>query len=160
RIYREEPDELKDLASHWGVTLFRIDAGGSIRYQTEAWREGLARALQAGAMASTWEASNGRHYRIRQVSGPSYRVAAAIEETSLRDTLGTVAAILAAGIPFAIGLAIVGGYFLAARMLAPVGTMADKAREITADSLTQRLPVENAEDEFGRLATVFNNTLS
>src|SRR5262245_19444969 len=43
RIYREEPDELKDLASHWGVTLFRIDAGGSIRYQTEAWREGLAR---------------------------------------------------------------------------------------------------------------------
>jgi heavy metal sensor kinase len=163
RIYREEPDELKDLASHWGVTLFRIDEGGSIRYQTEAWeREGLARALQTGAMASpsTWEAPNGRHYRIEQVTGSSSRVAAAIEETSLRDTLWTLGAILAAGIPFAIGLAIVGGYFLAARMLAPVGAMADKAREITADSLTQRLPVENAEDEFGRLATVFNDTLS
>jgi heavy metal sensor kinase len=45
-------------------------------------------------------------------------------------------------------------------VLAPIGAMADKAREITAESLAQRLPVENAEDEFGRLATVFNDTLS
>jgi heavy metal sensor kinase len=57
-------------------------------------------------------------------------------------------------------LAIAGGYFLAGRVLAPVGAMADKAREITAESLAERLPVENAEDEFGRLATVFNDTLS
>jgi heavy metal sensor kinase len=38
--------------------------------------------------------------------------------------------------------------------------MAEKAREITAESLAQRLPVDNAQDEFGRLATVFNDTLS
>jgi heavy metal sensor kinase len=38
--------------------------------------------------------------------------------------------------------------------------MADKAREITADSLNERLPVGNPKDEFGRLATVFNDTLS
>jgi len=38
--------------------------------------------------------------------------------------------------------------------------MADKAREITADSLGERLPVDNPQDEFGRLATVFNDTLS
>jgi heavy metal sensor kinase len=59
-----------------------------------------------------------------------------------------------------VGLAIAGGYFLAARVLAPVGAMADKAREITAETLAERLPVDNAEDEFGRLATVFNDTLS
>ena len=38
--------------------------------------------------------------------------------------------------------------------------MADKAREITADSLGERLPVGNPQDEFGRLASVFNDTLS
>src|SRR5262249_41823606 len=37
KIYREEPDELKDLAAHWGITLFQVDEGGSIRHQTEAW---------------------------------------------------------------------------------------------------------------------------
>ena len=78
----------------------------------------------------------------------------------MRDTLWTLAVILVMGIPFAVGLAIAGGYFLAGRVLTPVGAMADKAREITAESLAERLPVDNAEDEFGRLATVFNDTLS
>jgi heavy metal sensor kinase len=163
KIYREEPDELKDLASHWGITLFQINEGGSIRFQTEAWeRDGLAQALQTGDPGSplSWRAPNGDRYRVQNASGSSYGVAAAIEENSLRDTLWTLAVILAMGIPFAIGLAIAGGYFLAGRVLSPVGAMADKAREITAESLAERLPVDNAEDEFGRLATVFNDTLS
>jgi heavy metal sensor kinase len=163
RVYREEPDELKDLAPHWGVTLFQVDQGGTIRHQSEGWQqEGLARALLTGdsASPSSWMAPNGRRYRVQYVSGPSYRVAAAIEETSVRDTLRTLMVILAMGIPFAVGLAIAGGYFLAGRVLVPVGAMADKAREITAESLADRLPVDNKEDEFGRLATVFNDTLS
>jgi heavy metal sensor kinase len=64
------------------------------------------------------------------------------------------------GIPLAAGLAIAGGYFLAGRVLSPVGAMAQKAREISAESLAKRLPVDNARDEFGQLATVFNDTLS
>ena len=163
RVYREEPEELKDLASHWGITLFRIDAGGSIRHQTEAWeREGLSQVLQTGNSASplSWTSSNGHHYRVQSISESSDRVAAAIEEDSLRDTLWTLAFILATGIPFGIALAIGGGYFLAGRVLSPVGAMAEKAREITAESLAKRLPVDNAQDEFGRLATVFNDTLS
>jgi heavy metal sensor kinase len=163
KVYREEPEELKDLASHWGVTLFQVEDGGSVRYETDAWaREGLARALQTGDFTSplSWMAPNGRRYRVQHASASSYRVAAAIDEISLRDTLWTLAAVLVMGIPFAVGLAIAGGSFLAGRVLTPVGAMADKAREITAESLTERLPVDNAEDEFGRLATVFNETLS
>jgi heavy metal sensor kinase len=87
-------------------------------------------------------------------------VAAALDETSLRDTLWTLALIFATGIPFAAGLAVAGGYFLAGRVLAPVGAMAQRAREITAESLAKRLPVDNARDEFGQLATVFNDTLA
>jgi heavy metal sensor kinase len=163
KIYREEPAELTDLGSDWGITLFHVDEGGSIRHQTEAWeREGLGRALQTGDSTSplSWRAPDGRRYRVQSFSGSSYRVAAAVEETSVRDALWTLTVILAMGIPFAVGLAIAGGYFLAGRVLAPVGAMADKAREITAESLAERLPVDNAEDEFGRLATVFNDTLS
>src|SRR5262245_40372710 len=163
RVYREEPDELKDLASHWGITLFQVDDGGSVRHQTEAWeRAGLARAVATGRAGSplSWTAANGHHYRVQHVSGSSDGVAAAIEEKSLRDTLWTLAAVLAMGIPFAVGLAVAGGYFLAGRVLAPVGAMAAQARQLTAESLAQRLPVDNAEDEFGRLAAVFNDTLS
>src|SRR5215510_1168806 len=163
RVYREEPEELKDLAPHWGITLFQIEAGGSIRHQSEAWeREGLSQALQTGNSGSplSWTASNSHHYRVQSISESFDRVAAAIEEDSLRDTLWTLAVILATGIPFAVALAIGGGYFLAGRVLSPVGAMAEKAREITAESLAKRLPIDNAQDEFGQLATVFNDTLS
>jgi len=163
KVYREEPDELKDLASHWGVTLFQVDVSGSVRYQTEAWeRDGLARAPRGHSAASpvSWSAPNGQRYRVQNFVGSTYSVAAAIDETPLRGTLWTLALVLATGIPFAVGLAIAGGYFLAGRVLSPIGAMADKAREITAESLAERLPVDNAEDEFGRLATVFNDTLA
>jgi signal transduction histidine kinase len=37
--------------------------------------------------------------------------------------------------------------------------MAERARSITAEHLSERLPVDNPHDEFGRLAAVFNDTL-
>jgi len=162
KIYREEPEELKDLAPDWGITLFEVEDGG-VRRQSEAWeRDGLSRALQTGDSTSplSWTAPDGRRFRVHSSSESSYRVAAAVDETSLRDTLWTLAVILATGIPFAAGLAIAGGYFLAGRVLFPVGAMAQKARESTAESLAKRLPVANAQDEFGQRATVFNDTLS
>jgi heavy metal sensor kinase len=64
------------------------------------------------------------------------------------------------GLPVALGLAGVGGYFLARRALGPVDRMAHRAREINADRLNARLEVENPRDEIGRLASVFNETLA
>ena len=162
RIYREEPAELTDLAPHWGITLFEVIEGGNVRHRTEAWeRQGLAQSLRDGEAApASWTAPDGRHYRVQKMSGPSYQVAAAIDESPVRHTVWTLAVILAMGVPFAVGLAIGGGYFLAGRVLSPIGALADKARQITAESLDERLPVNNPRDEFGRLATVFNDTLS
>src|SRR5215813_3775320 len=162
RVFREEPEELKDLASNWGLTLFEVDKDGNAFYQTEAWeRGGLAQALTNPlTLAESRAAADGRHYRMQTVAAPSYQVTAAIDEAPLRATLKTLAVILAMLIPFATSLAVVGGYFLAGHVLAPVGAMADKARAITAESLAERLPIENPRDEFGRLATVFNETLT
>jgi heavy metal sensor kinase len=163
RINREEPGELADLAPHWGIALFRVAKGENVLYQTEAWeRGGLVRALRDGSRRSpaSWTAPDGRRYRVQEISEHAHNIAAAIDEAPLRYTLWTLAVILMMGVPFAAGLAIAGGHFLAGRVLLPVGAMADKAREITAESLGERLPVENPQDEFGRLATVFNDTLS
>ncbi len=64
------------------------------------------------------------------------------------------------GLPCVLGLAVVGGSFLATRALSPIDRMATKARQISADRLQERLPIENPRDELGRLATVFNETLA
>ena len=81
------------------------------------------------------------------------------DESGLRRTLGEMTNVFGLGLPLAMALAATGGWFVARRSLAPVGAMAARACEITAHSLSQRLPLGNPQDELGRLGIVFNATL-
>jgi heavy metal sensor kinase len=80
-------------------------------------------------------------------------------EAPMRQQLRDLALILALGLPVGVAAAGLGGYTLAQRALAPVERMTDRARSITAERLGDRLPVHNPDNEMGRLATVFNETL-
>ena len=157
RVYREQPYELADLPLDRGFLFFHIAEGAALRHQTDGWRQvGFTRAGEAPA---SWAAADGTWFRMQEMPSAGYRIAAAVEETGLRHIVRTLGLALLLGIPFAVGLAIAGGYLLAGRLLVPVGAMADKARRIGAESLAERLPVHNPHDEFGRLATVLNDTL-
>ncbi len=143
KVYHEETGDLGELAQRMGITQFQVVEGGTVLYQTPGWPPGGTTPYRLGALRDA-----------------SHRITAVRDETALRQTLWTLGVILAMGVPCAIGLAIGGGYLLAGRVLAPVGAMAETARKITAESLTERLPVGNPRDEFGQLARVFNDTLS
>ena len=80
-------------------------------------------------------------------------------EYPMRQQLRTLGLILIFGLPVAVALAGFGGFALASRALAPIERMTDRARLISAERLTDRLPVDNPDDELGRLAAVFNETL-
>ena len=77
----------------------------------------------------------------------------------MRDELRQLVLIFVLGLPVAVAVAGLGGYTLARRALRPVERMSERARSITAERLSDRLPVDNPDDEMGRLATVFNETL-
>ena len=62
-------------------------------------------------------------------------------------------------IPFALLVSIITGYAIARRSLAPMDEMSARAAQISAATLDERLPVMNAHDELGRLATVINDLL-
>ncbi len=62
--------------------------------------------------------------------------------------------------PVALGGAGIGGWFLARRALAPVDTMVETARKISAEDLSQRLDAPTRQDELGRLADVLNAMLA
>ena len=141
KVYREEPVDLPELDQRMGISLFEVVDGGKVVYQTAGWPP-------AGA------------YRTGTSDLSALRITVARDEAPLRQTLWTLTMILTMGAPGATALAVMGGYFLAGRLLAPVGAMAATARRISAESLTQRLPVANPRDEFGQLAEVFNDTLS
>jgi len=77
----------------------------------------------------------------------------------VEDTLDRLLTALLLSAPLLVGVAGLGGYFLAARALAPVDQMTRTARRISAEDLSARfnLPVTN--DEVGRLASTFDNML-
>ena len=81
-------------------------------------------------------------------------------EAAMRQELRELLLVLLLGLPLSVVAAGLGGYWLARGALAPMNRMAERARAITAERLGERLPVDNPADELGRLAVVFNGTLS
>jgi heavy metal sensor kinase len=80
-------------------------------------------------------------------------------EDSMQRQLNELVMLMLLGLPLGVAAAGVGGYLLARRALAPIERMASQARMITAERLSDRLPVDNPNDELGGLASVFNSTL-
>ena len=113
---------------------------------------------------ATIELERGLFLRVMErpgrVLGRSVIIRVFRDETEMRRTLREIIEVSLLGFPLAGALAAIGGYVVATRSLAPLDAMAQQARRITSESLSKRLPNLNPNDELGRLATVFNETLT
>ncbi len=81
------------------------------------------------------------------------------DESGFHRVLREILISFALGVPVAAALSAFGGFVMAGRLLSPIGAMAEQARQISSESLNQRLPNPNPGDELGQLASVFNETL-
>jgi heavy metal sensor kinase len=99
---------------------------------------------------------------FRRVSLPpvEYIVAVGADLEPMDEELEFLRGILGYVVPIALGLAAIGGSFLARKSLSPVVAMADRARRIGVENLGERLPVVNPRDELGHLAETFNELLA
>jgi heavy metal sensor kinase len=76
-----------------------------------------------------------------------------------REARSLLLVMLSGLVPMA-GLAFLLGRVLARCALAPVDAMTERARAISAERLSERLPVVNPDDELGRLASVLNASVA
>jgi heavy metal sensor kinase len=84
----------------------------------------------------------------------------AVSEEPLWREFWEMLTVLGIGLPVVVVLVVITGYVVAARALKPVDAMAERAAEITADHLNDRLVIQNPDDELGKLGTAFNATLA
>jgi heavy metal sensor kinase len=126
-------------------------------------KSSLAAPQGTGLMFHTVELEDGVHARLMErparIGDLGVIVRQFRDETSMRRTLQEIVGFYLLALPFALIAASLGGYWMARRALHPVGEMAARAKTITSKSLADRLPNPNPRDEFGQLATVFNDTL-
>jgi heavy metal sensor kinase len=114
------------------------------------------RIVSVATPEATFRVLSGRS----RIVGKPVVIQVARTDVLMRQELRDLLLMLVLGIPFGVVAAGLGGYSLARRALAPVERMAERARSITAERLNDRLPIDNPNDEFGHLASVFNETLS
>lgn len=104
-----------------------------------------------------------REYRVQTqaVSGGDtpYTVVVGAEQDPITETLSTVTALLALGLPIIVVVAGAATYTLVGRSLRPVERMRSRVGEITTADLSERLPIPRARDEITALAVTLNAML-
>jgi two-component system OmpR family sensor kinase len=93
------------------------------------------------------------------LAGDVFEVTGTYSTADIDDILARIRGVLVIVIPLLVVAAAGGGYFMATKSLAPVSAMSERAAEITATNLRERLPVSGGE-ELARLARVVNELLA
>jgi two-component system OmpR family sensor kinase len=121
----------------------------------------MRESKEAGLETIRAEHSRFRAYsRQFQANGQNYLLVILHSLHAQYEVLETIRLTFSWMILLGLLLAGTGGYFLARRSMAPVVAMGAHARRIGATNLHERLPVLNANDELGQLATIFNDLLN
>jgi heavy metal sensor kinase len=94
------------------------------------------------------------------IDGHEYVVQAAAPLRDLEQGLRDALWLLVPMFPLALLLAAGAGYWVSRRALAPVDTITDTARSITAENLAQRLAVPPTRDELARLSETLNDMIA
>jgi len=94
------------------------------------------------------------------INGLPVVIRIARSEENIRKELTQILLVIILAFPFAVGFAGIGGYMLAGRVLAPINRIIERAKTISAERLSDRLPVDNPGDELGQLSSVLNDAFS
>jgi signal transduction histidine kinase len=87
-------------------------------------------------------------------------IQAAIDMNSVEQTLNQLLITLLVAGPLLVAIAGAGGYFLAARALAPIYEITRAARQVSAEDLSARLNLPETGDEVGQLVATFDSMLA
>ena len=93
------------------------------------------------------------------LAGDVFEVTGTYSTADIDDILKRIRGVLVIVIPLLVIGAAGGGYFMATKSLAPVAAMSERAAEISATNLRERLPVSGGE-ELASLARVVNELLT
>lgn len=144
---------------------FFVTADHGPHYASSGWiKAGIPASLPVDSNGYAFGVfSAGRHYVIRtthlRLGNDILQIGVANDNEQTYENVSRLSLILIISVPGVLFLSLLSGYFLAGSILSPIEAMTRKARRITADDLSHRLPTGGIDDEFSRLAQVFNETL-
>jgi heavy metal sensor kinase len=152
-------DRLMEVLDANGRVLFRNEKLNGI----ELGGPPVPNEVSTGYFARRLQLSDGRRVlsisHVHRFQGQRLLLRVAYSTEPLRVHLGEFFGLLVLAMPAALVAAGFAGYRVAGKALNPLEEMARLTERITARRLSDRIPVENPEDEFGHMARVLNGLL-
>ncbi len=160
-------DEFLKLETYGSLNLFMVEHDDWPIYISNGWfNADLSYVLDDKPLEKvwTWQSSNAEIFQLKRRlvthADKSYLLTAAYASQQTHASLARLHFALLVAIPFVLLVGLLGGYFLAGRVLAPIQYLTQRARSISADKLSERLQVRNPHDELGKLTEVLNAMLT
>ena len=152
-------DRLMEVLDPNGAVLFRNEKLNGLALGGPP----LPQEASVSHFASRMRLADGTHVLVvshfHPVQGKRVLIRLAYSTEPLRRRVIELLVVLMLVLPLALIAAGFAGYRVAGKALNPLAAMADLTEQITATRLSSRVPVENPNDEFGRMARVLNGLL-
>ena len=163
KIARIDLGRLAELEQNGLIHRFRVlEEDDWPLYVSGGW---LAAELDTGDRANDdtrWiqMPERGGIYHLKEVTerigNKKLRFATAEQSEQIHHSLDRLGYTLLGGLPVTLLLSLLGGFFLAGRILNPLQWITRRARTISADNLSERLEISNPDDELGKLSALLN----
>lgn len=165
RVARTNLDDLANVERNTRVLAFRVLDGDWPLYVSGGWVVAdLDDAIPPVSGRWIYTPARGGIYHIQErtivVGKLQIRIATAQQSEQIHRVLDRLALTLMVSFPITLLVSLLGGYFLAGRILVPLQHITQRARTISADNLTERLLVANPHDELGQLSAVLNDAFA
>ena len=167
---RSEEGEAREGVSERGYLLEIWTASGKPMYLSEGLRGASLGFAPDTAhkpfdrSPHTYRLQNGMRVRVEarlhRIEGQPVLLRLGVSEEPLWEEFWDMVSVLVIGLPIMVLLIGLAGYAVAGQALQPVEEMAQRARKISAESLNDRLTIQNPGDELGHLGLAFNETLA
>ncbi len=155
----QNPDTIRNLHDDFIIHLLAQD-GTVLDILSRDDETPVFSGQSAGFKTQGYSDDTWRVYRQAiQIGGEAGWILVAQELELVTATLDSLQRQIFWGLPLALLLAGVGGYFLASRALRPIDNITQTAQAITASDLGQRIQYQGPADEVGRLAKTFDTML-
>jgi len=154
-----DPDALRGLSDDFTISLFTL-GGAVLNTFTTQDQLPIFPAQPFGFQTIPFQDDTWRVYSQQvSVGGQSGRLQVAQELDRIDQALASLRGQALLGLPLALLLAGLGGYFLADRALRPIDRVTQTAQAVSASDLSRRIGYQGPADEVGRLARTFDTML-
>jgi len=154
-----DPDALRGLSDDFTISLFAPDGAVLDTFTTQD-QLPIFPAQPIGFQTIPFQDDTWRVYSQQvSVGDQSGRLQVAQELDRIDQALASLRAQALLGLPLALLLAALGGYFLADRALRPIDRVTQTAQAVSASDLSRRIGYQGPADEVGRLARTFDTML-